>query len=84
MDGPVKLAIRQDEAAGVIRAYLSSPDDTQREEVATLDLGLARLDPDVFERWTACLTFAVTRLLEEAGIPVLRFEERKPADGQRN
>jgi len=61
-----KLAIRQDDRAGLLRAYFSSVDDTDRFEVATLNLALARKVPELFGAWKDALANAHRVAVEEA------------------
>ena len=77
----LKLAIRNDEKAGVIRAYFSTIDDEWRDEVATLDRRLAEKIPDLFEKWTALLTAALAVAIKAAtGAEVTGFEVFRPGD----
>jgi hypothetical protein len=76
----MKLAIRTDQAAGVIRAYFSSLDDRLRFEVSTLALGLARDDPAAFEAWKDAMAQALRRALEGAGVTVLGMNVVKPEE----
>lgn len=61
-----KLAIRHDDAAGLLRAYFSSMDDTDRLEVATISLVLVRKTPGLFEDWKTALAKAHRTFVEEA------------------
>lgn len=77
----VKLAIRTDEKAGVIRAYFSKMDDSERFEVATLDLELARTCDGLFDRWKDALAGALKASVEKAtGLEVTGFETFRPHD----
>lgn len=73
----MKLAIRQDNDAGLIRAYFSTLDDTERAEVATLSLRVARECPGSFDAWKSMLTLALKHVLTEMGITVVGFQSIK-------
>lgn len=60
----VKLAVRGDRKAGVIRAYLSTDDDSDRYEVATLNIAVADLHRDLFEAWVELMTRVVNTMVE--------------------
>lgn len=75
----MKLAIRSDKKADLIRAYFSTTDDSDRFEVATLKMSLAQKCPDLFEVWKSALAAALAVSLEEAtGGVVTGFEEFRP------
>lgn len=76
----MKLAIRQDEEAGVIRAYFAQLDDSQRFEVATLHLELTRKCPGLFDAWKEALTEALRQALRETGHVVKHVVEYRPKD----
>ncbi len=64
----MKLAIRTDEAAGVVRAYFSS-------------LRLARKVPGAFEAWVETLSGALaTAIRETTGATVAGFRAFRPHD----
>lgn len=77
----IKVAIRQGNEAGVVRAFFSTPDDTKRFEVATLLISLAEHKP-TFEAWKAMLTAAMQNVLVEAGVEVLGFRDVRPHEKQ--
>jgi hypothetical protein len=74
----VKIAIREDPSAGVVRAYLSSMDGRDRTEVATVSVALLRTCPDAFDAWKAMLTAALEHMLRETGHDVLGFFDVVP------
>jgi hypothetical protein len=78
MKAPIKLSIRQDDDAGVVRAYFSNFDGSQRYEHATLSLRLAEECPGAFEAWKTLLTDALSHILREAGLTPVRFDESQP------
>ncbi len=78
MDAPVKLAIRTDAEAGLIRAFLVIEESAQRVEIATLSLVVAHDVPGTFEAWKDALTKIIVLVVERGGLPVLGTEERDP------
>jgi hypothetical protein len=76
----VKIAIRQDDEAGIVRAYLSSMDDRDYAEVATVSVALLRACPDAFDAWKAMLTAALGHMLRETGHAPLGFFEVRPEE----
>lgn len=74
----VKIAIRTDDAAGVVRAYLSSIDDRERTEVATVSVALLRACPDAWGAWKAMLAAALDHMLRETGHDVRGFLDVVP------
>jgi len=75
----VKLSIRTDQAASVVRAYFATLDDTERYEVATLDLGLANQVPNLVEQWCGLLALALAYTLDAVtGEKVSGFEVLRP------
>ncbi len=80
-DGPVKIAIRQDTEAGLIRAYLAHEDPrTQRIEISSLSLALAETIPGAFEVWKDAMTKVMVLVMEQQGFRVESTEERKPRE----
>lgn len=77
----VKLAVRADRDAGVIRAYFSTLDDTERIEVGTLSIAVAdRLRP-AFDAWVEGMTRVVNLMTEDVtGQTVVRNDRYTPAD----
>jgi hypothetical protein len=73
----MKLAIRQDNEAGLIRAYFSTIDDKERAEASTLSLRLARECPGAFDAWKEMLSLALKHVLTEMGITVVGFQSIK-------
>ena len=73
-----KLAIRQDDEEGVIRAYISRMDDSQRFEIATLSLEVARNAPGAFDRWKDCISEIFTQILKDNGVPVTGTVDVRP------
>jgi uncharacterized protein YgfB (UPF0149 family) len=80
----VKLAIRTDERAGVIRAFIMPVDETARYEVATLSLKAAEADRQLFEEWKTALTGHLNRFLAGIGLKPDRIEERPAPPKDRN
>jgi hypothetical protein len=76
----VKLAIRTDEKAGLVRAYFNSLDDSRRDEVATISLQLLRKVPGLFEVWNQALADALAFALKECGYEVVGFDRVRPHD----
>jgi hypothetical protein len=76
----VKIAIREDPSAGIVRAYLSSMDDRDYTEVATVSVALLRACPDAFDAWKAMLTAALGHMLRETGHTPLGFFEVRPEE----
>ena len=77
----LKLAIRGDEEAGVVRAFFSTMDDADRVEVATLDMRLAANVPGLFDAWKDQLTGALATFIKDAfGATVTGFEVFRPHD----
>jgi hypothetical protein len=77
----VKVAIREDHGAGLVRAYFSRMDDSERVEVATVSLYLLKSTPELFGRWKDLLTFALKAHVEAAGFEVIGFTEIAPHEG---
>ena len=74
-----KLAIRGDKEAGLIRAFFSNLDDTDRIEVATLSMQLAKKVPGLFEKWIAVIQEAYKTAFEAAtGAEVKGFNVFRP------
>jgi hypothetical protein len=78
----MKVAIRQDDDAGLIRAYFSSLDDRERVEVATLSVALARACPGTLDAWKEMLRAAMEHALRETGHTPLGFVEVRPHEMQ--
>lgn len=77
----VKLAIRADRGHGVIRAYVSKMDDSERFEVATLNISIADQIDGAFDRWKAVLTEIFGELVSDAtGAAVTGFNEFRLMD----
>jgi hypothetical protein len=71
---PMRLLVevREDHAAGVLRATLLCPHGNRLCDVATLALGLAA-HPEVRAAWDALLEAAVRRAVEAVGGTVTHF-----------
>lgn len=76
-----KLAIRQDDEAHLVRAYFSTMDDSNRFEIATLNLGVVQQCPGAFEAWKAALLDIFKLMLEAEDIKVEGFYEIKSHEG---
>lgn len=74
----LKLEIRQDDQAGMVRACFAALDSSRREEVATISLALVDSDRKLFEAWKQALTDALVRLLEGAGYTVESVTQIRP------
>lgn len=78
---PVKIAIRTDTEAGLIRAYFSMTDNAERYEVSTLSLGAARQVEGLFEKWAESLNLITAQFVrEEMGLEPSHFEQLAPND----
>jgi uncharacterized protein YgfB (UPF0149 family) len=80
----VKLGIRKDEEAGVIRAFVMTMDETSSYEVSTLSLKLAEGDRQAFEEWKDALAGHLSRFLAGVGLKPDRIEERPAPPKDRN
>ena len=74
----IKLSIREDKEAGVIRAFFApnNPNDKRaaRREVATLSREIAEACPGLFEEWVKTLSAALAMTIQEAtGMEVAGF-----------
>jgi hypothetical protein len=76
----VKLAIRHDNEAGLVRAYFSKLDDSERFEIATISLSLLRAVPELFEKWKEALNLALVFTMKEMGHDVIGVHEIRPHD----
>lgn len=77
----LKLAIRGDRPAGVIRAYFSTLDDSERVEIGRLSIAVADRLPAAFEAWKRGMTEVVGLMTEDAvGVRPTGFEEFRPGD----
>jgi hypothetical protein len=80
-DAPVKLMVRPDHAAGVLRAWFAlTRDESRRVLVAALSLSLAEQCPAAFQSWKALLTDALVATLRRDGVEVVGCRERVPED----
>jgi hypothetical protein len=76
----VKLAIRHDNEADLVRAYFSKLDDSERFEIATISLSLLRAVPELFEKWKEALNLALVFTMKEMGHDVIGVHEIRPHD----
>jgi hypothetical protein len=77
----MKVAIRHDAEAGLVRAYFSTMDETRRTEVATFSDLVAHDSPAAFELWKQALATALLDALKAAGAEVLGLK-RVPPGGE--
>ena len=80
----MRLEIREDKEAGVIRANFADNSGAERmpkREVATLSTELAKSVPGLFEVWSQSIGVALACLIEEAtGQTVRGFDFKKPGE----
>jgi len=78
---PLIIRIREDEKAGVVRAYFMTIDESYRQEVATISVGILKSTPGAFEAWQAILKNALVAFMEHcAGHPLngITFDVIRP------
>lgn len=81
MNAGLKLAVRADRPAGVIRAYFSTLDDSERVEIGQLAISVADRLPAAFEAWVAGMGEVVKLMTEDAvGVPVINLVRFRPHD----
>lgn len=81
MNAGLKLAVRGDRPAGVIRAYFSTLDDGERVEIGQLSISVADKLPAAFDAWVKGMTEVVMLMTEEAvGVKPTGFETFRPHD----
>jgi hypothetical protein len=78
----IKLMIRSDDEAMLVRAYIATTDETKKTEIATISYGLVNNMPHIFEQWKELLTLALTDLSKLAGLEPVGWTEikREPGD----
>lgn len=78
----MKVAIRADRPAGVVRASFASMNEEVSAEVATLSLVLADTDKEAYEDWLQMLSKAMNRLIEKSiGVQPHQTIRMKPKKG---
>lgn len=75
-----KIAIRQDNKANVIRAYYATLDESERFEVATLSLTLAKDVDELFDKWKAMLQDGLAWFVRQSGSEVTGWTDYRPGD----
>lgn len=70
----VKVAVRSDREAGVIRASITNMDGSDGFEIATLKITMADDDKQLFEEWHRVLAAGVVRLLQRMGLPAVGYD----------
>lgn len=79
-DVGIKVAIRADRPAGVIRAYFATLDGSAMHEVGTLSITIADNDRPTFEAWVAFWEGAMRSMMAHNGVEVLGFTRFRPHD----
>ena len=76
---PIKISIRGDASAGVIRAYIAIADNSQRFEIATLSMQAADDTPGLFEKWTELMHLVAEAFVKKhLGEVEVRFHAMHP------
>lgn len=82
--GPIKLAIRTDRGAGLVRAFFAPMDprsDMEWIEVATISVVVLDRNKAVFERWKELLKVAIDDAYEAViGVRPEAHHEFRPGD----
>ena len=79
--GPVKMAIRQDNDAGIIRAFISMADESEMGEFSQMSLALAYEDQESFELWKDACAAIMRRWVErKANVKVKSMTEIRAHD----
>lgn len=79
VDAPCYLKIRQDNDAGVVRAWFALTDGSFEVEVATISLNILQDFPEEFKVWKEMLARINKKGIEKTlGIKVVSSYERKP------
>lgn len=60
----VKLAIRQDDESGMVVAYFSKSDDSERFVMGCIRTTLLDTQPGLYDRWKLVMTEAFSRELQ--------------------
>lgn len=68
--GPVKVMVRADRPAGIVRAFIAKMDETEKWLLSTLDIEEADEDSQLFEEWHRALSGYLERKLRSFGVPV--------------
>ncbi len=77
--GPVKLKVRGDRPAGVVRAWFALMDESEQMEVGTLSIALADRDKQAYEDWVQAMSDAVKRWVQSvSGIEVAAMIRETP------
>ncbi len=83
--GPIRLAIRQDDEAGVIYAYFyKGNDEDDCIVVGTLSLTISRELPGLFGAWKEAMVFALKGFYQQSGVEVEKVVAMRPPSAEDN
>lgn len=72
----MKLMIRADAKAGVVRAFFAMEDESEKFEVATISIQLLHDNPGLFDTWKDALGKAVKRFVADVTGMITNLENR--------
>lgn len=76
----LKVAIRADRPAGVIRAFLANLDGSDAFELGTLSIRIADENKATFDAWVSFWEMAVQGMLGNIGVDVKHWQRFKGSD----